>query len=77
MAGMLCGVAAVISDVVIDMVKAVFQKKRVLPVLVMVVSFVAVRFFAVNIMIVIFVCGLIGAVDIWLQGRQQKGCDKG
>jgi len=75
MAGMLCGVAAVICDVVINMAKTIFQKKRVLPVVIMVVSFLAVRFFAINIIIIILSCGVIGAVDTWYQGRKQKGRD--
>lgn len=75
MAGMLCGVAAVICDVVINMAKTIFQKKRVLPVVIMVASFLAVRFFAVNIIVIILCCGVIGAVDTWYQGRKQKGCD--
>ena len=72
MAGMLCGVAAVICDVVINMAKTILQKKRVLPVVVMIGSFIAVRFFSVNIIIIILVCGLIGAADTWYQGRTQE-----
>lgn len=63
MTGMLAGVAAVICDVVITMGKAVFLKKRVLPVLVLLGSFMAVRLFDVNIILVILACGIIGAVD--------------
>ena len=59
MAGMLCGVAAVIFDVVINMAK------KVLPVLVLLGSFLAVRFFHVNIIVVILVCGVIGALETW------------
>ena len=69
MTGMLAGVAAVICDVVINMGKAVFQKKRVLPVLVLLWSFIAVRFFSVNIILVIFACGVIGAMDTLYQER--------
>ena len=76
MAGMLCGVAAVICDVVMNMAKTIFQKKRVLPVIVMAASFIAVRFFSVNIIIIILVCGVIGAVDTWYQGKIQKAGDK-
>lgn len=65
MAGMLCGVAAVIFDMVIRMADSVFQKKKILPVLVMLGSFAAVRFFDVNIIIVIAVCGVIGAMETW------------
>ncbi len=76
MAGMLCGVAAVICDVVINMAKTIFQKKRLLPVIVMLGSFVAVRFFSVNIIVIILVCGIIGAADTWYQGRTQKAGGK-
>ena len=71
MAGMLCGVAAVIFDVVINMAKAMFQKRRILPVLVMIGSFVAVHFLSVNIMSIIFICGVIGAVDTWYQEKER------
>lgn len=63
MDGMLCGVAAVIIDVVINMAKTVLQQKRLLPLLVLIGSFVATRFLGVNIMMIILVCGVIGAVD--------------
>ena len=65
MAGMLCGVAAVIFDVVIDMTKTIFEKKKILPVLVLIGAFIAVRFFSVNILLVILVCGIIGILETW------------
>lgn len=63
MAGMLCGVAAVIFDVVINMAKAIFQKKRVLPIAVLLGSFIAVRFWDINIIVIILICGIIGALE--------------
>ena len=72
MAGMLAGVAAVICDVVINMGKSIIQLKRILPVLVLLGSFVAVRFFDVNIMIVILVCGMIGAWETWRREKLHK-----
>lgn len=72
MAGMLCGVAAVILDVVIDMTKTLFQKKRLLPLLVLLGAFCAVRFFAVNIILIILSCGLIGAVDTLLRDKRNR-----
>ena len=69
MAGMLAGVAAVICDVVINMGKSIIQLKHILPVLVLLGSFMAVRYFDVNIMIVILVCGMIGA---WETCRREK-----
>jgi len=76
MAGMLCGVAAVICDVVINMAKSIFQRKRALPVAVMIGSFIAVHFFSVNIVLIILVCAIIGAADTWNQGRIQKASGK-
>lgn len=72
MNGMLAGVAAVIFDVVYAMGRSVFKLRRILPVLVMLLSFVAVRFLKVNILLIILVCGLIGAADtLWQQKRKE------
>ena len=76
MAGMLCGVAAVIFDVVINMAKNIFQKKRLLPVIVMLGSFIAVRCLSVNIISIIIICGVIGAADTWHQGKIGKASGK-
>ncbi|MBO5999180.1 MAG: chromate transporter [Lachnospiraceae bacterium] len=70
MAGMLCGVAAVILDVVINMAVSVFRQKRLLPVLVMAGSFVVVRYLGVNIILVILACALIGAADTGFRDRK-------
>lgn len=75
MAGMLCGVAAVIFDVVLNMMKGIFQKKRTLPVLVMIGAFVAVRYFSVNIIVIILLCGIIGAADTLIREKCRKGGD--
>lgn len=72
MAGMLCGVAAVIIDVVINMVRNILKQKRVLPLLVLLGAFAA-RLLKVNIMLIILICGIVGAVDVlyrnWKEGR--------
>ncbi len=72
MAGMLCGVAAVILDVVINMIQTLLKKKRILPVLVMISAFIAVRFFRINILIVLLICGLIGATDTLIRSRKER-----
>jgi len=72
MTGMLAGVAAVICDVVITMGKSIVKQRRILPVIVLLASFAAVRFFGVNIIIVILVCGIIGAVDTLCRQRAGK-----
>ena len=63
MTGMLAGVAAVICDVVFTMGKTIFRQKRILPVAVLLLSFVAVRFLNVNIILIILICGVVGAAD--------------
>lgn len=73
MAGMLAGVAAVICDVVITMGRSIFQRKRILPVVVMLASFLAARVWKVNIMIIILVCAAIGALDTLYQERKERG----
>ena len=75
MAGMLCGVAAVILDVVINLIKGIFKQKRILPVIVMAGAFAAVRFFSVNIIIIILVCGVIGAADVIYREKIRKKRD--
>lgn len=72
MAGMLCGVAAVIFDVVINMSKSIFQKKRILPLLVMAGAFIMARFLSVNIIVIIFICGIIGAIDVCYREKTKK-----
>ena len=72
MNGMLAGVAAVICDVVLTMGGSVLRQKRVLPVLVLGGSFAAARFWGVNIMVIILVCGLIGAADTCCQEKKKK-----
>lgn len=76
MRGMLCGVAAVICDVVINMAKSIFQKKQPLPIIIMLASFIAVRYLSINIIIVIFVCGCIGTLDIWIKNMKRKAGNK-
>ena len=73
LAGMLAGVAAVIFDVVINMARPILKKKRLLPIAVMLAAFVATRFFAVNIILIILVCGVIGALDmLYLQKKEAE-----
>lgn len=73
MAGMLCGVAAVICDVVIGMAKTVIGQRRVLPVLVMLGAFAAVRFWSVSIVLIILVCGILGGLDSWVRHKREAG----
>lgn len=72
MAGMLCGVAAVIFDVVINMAKTVFLQKRMLPVFVLLGAFSATRFWNINTIAIILICGMIGAIDVCFQRRARR-----
>lgn len=78
MAGMLCGVAAVICDVVIRMIQDILKQKRLLPLSILVLSFAAVRFWNVNIILIILGCGIVGAVDACLrEAKKRKGDSNG
>jgi len=65
MNGMLAGVAAVICDVVLKMVKEINAQKRLLPVVVLAGSFIATRYLNISIVYIILICGLIGATDTY------------
>lgn len=69
MTGMMAGVAAVILDVVIKLVQDILKRKQVLPVVVLILSFAAVHFLEVNIIIIILICGIVGALAA---GREVK-----
>ena len=63
--------AAVIFDVVINMAWPILKKKHWLPTVVMLAAFAATRFFSVNIILIILVCGVIGALDtLYLQKKE-------
>lgn len=72
MKGMQAGVAAVICDVVLTMGRSVLRDRKPLPFLVLAGSFVAVFFFKVSVILVILVCGAIGAADTWYGQRARK-----
>ena len=63
MTGMSAGVAAVVVDVVISMAWDVLKARRLLPVLMMLVTFVLIAFFSVNIILLIIAAGIIGYID--------------
>jgi chromate transporter len=75
MKGLLCGVTAVIFDVVIKLASQVLKKKRLLYAAIMLLSFAAVRFLGINIVIVILLCIAAGAADTLLK-KKASGEDK-
>lgn len=72
MSGMLAGVAAVITDVVLRMGTDLVRSRKAVPVIMMLLSFIAVRYFHINIIMVILICGCIGALQIWTSSRAEK-----
>lgn len=72
--GMQAGVAAVIADVCCDLGKNVIKSKSALHIAIMLISFTAVFFFKVNVIIIIASALLIGVIDslILLKGGKAK-----
>ena len=70
--GMQSGVAAVIADVVFSMAGGVIKEKKWLPVLIMIGVFVANYFFAVNVILLILICGVIGAISSYYESKSRK-----
>ena len=71
MAGMLCGVAAVILDVVYGMVRDQVKKKKLLPILLMLAAFAAARWLSVNVILIILACAVIGLIEALLRRRKE------
>lgn len=67
--GMQAAVAAIIVDVVINMASKVIKNKHVLPIAVMVLAFIAAALLNVNIVIILLVCGVIGAYTTYSSSR--------
>ena len=65
LAAMRAGVAAVIADVVWTMAGGIFNKKRAMPIMLMLMAFASVWFFKVSIILVLLACGLIGLLEAW------------
>jgi chromate transporter len=70
--GMQAGVAAVIVDVIINMASKVIKNKRILPIAVMVLAFIAATFFNINIVIILLICGALGAYTTFRTNRLSK-----
>ncbi len=76
MSGMLAGVAAVISDVVITMGKDILKQRKIFSVFVLLAVFVLVQFWNVNIILIILLCGTLGAfVTLQRENRSFRNKD--
>ena len=58
--GMQCGATALLLNVAIDLLQKQFQKKLILPIIIIVGTFIANVFFNVNIMLLVAIDGIIG-----------------
>ncbi len=72
---MRAGVAAVIVSVVFGMGRKILQEKDFVSVFVMLIVFVAVYFFKVNIILVILLCAMIGIARIYWKLRKEANDD--
>lgn len=70
--GMRTGVAAVIADVVVTMARGVARERRLLPLLLMAGAFAASYFFAVNVALILLICGAAGALDTLIRRRREE-----
>lgn len=68
--GMQAGVAAVIANVVITMAAGVCRQKRVLPICIMLGTFIASALLQVNVVLCILACACIGFADTIIQTRK-------
>lgn len=74
--GMQIGVAAVIVDVVMTMVAQVIRKKKVLPIIIMLLAFVAAFFVHINIVMIILLSGCLGASELLFYKFKKKGVEE-
>ena len=72
MEGMLAGVAAVITDVVWNMGSDVVRTKNPVRIVMLILSFIAVRYLKLNIILLILLCGTIGAAETVMRQRAEK-----
>lgn len=70
---MRAGVSAVIADVVWTMGGAIFKVGRPLPIILMLLAFLAVWLFKFPIILVLVICGVASFVDTWFRRRKLTG----
>ena len=70
--GMQAGVAAVITDVVLNLGSNVFKQKDIVSAIIMLGAFITTFFLGINVMYIILVCGCIGATKILIQTKKSK-----
>lgn len=78
--GMSIGVAVVILDAVVTMGMVIVGKRQLLPVMIMVLAFIATYFLEVSVVVIILVCATLGIATTFFgdafKKKQHKGPDK-
>lgn len=74
--GMQAGIAAVITDVVINLGSNVVKDRNIISILVMIGAFIATFFLKINVMYIILVCGIIGALRVIQSDRKERSSIK-
>ncbi len=74
--GMQAGVVAVIADVVINLGNTVVKEKQAISVIIMIGAFIATYFFKVNVIYIIVLCGVIGAVYAYIRAKSDRRKEK-
>ena len=74
--GMQAGVAAVIASVVVSMAGGIVRQKRILPICVMIGTFLASAVLRVNVAICVLTCAAIGLLDTVWQRRHDREAGK-
>lgn len=74
--GMQAGVAAVMIDVTINMAKNVLKDKKLSALVLLIGATAATLIFQVDIILIILICGLIGGLLVWQEGREKGGAKK-
>jgi chromate transporter len=76
MLGMHIGVAAVLIDVVITLVKSIIKEKSILAIMIMALSFTAVYFLKIHILIVLAASAVIGICATLIKSKKEGGAAK-
>lgn len=74
--GMQAGIAAVITDVVINLGSNIIKDRNIISILVMIGAFIATFFLKINVMYIILVCGIIGALRVIQIERKERSSIK-
>ncbi|WP_058484896.1 chromate transporter [Defluviitalea phaphyphila] len=67
---MQAGVAAVIIDVVLSMGNDIIKQKSILSIIILIISFISVYFFKINVIYIIITCIILGIIQAFLNNRK-------